>query len=523
MSAAGDPGGTGGPGEAGELFIQYCAEQNNIDPVTQIPAVDIKMKMYRISDFDQKAGSFNVTFVLMMDWEDPSIELAKTDDKGRKNPDFSKHFWPKVEIINCTSESPEQKGKPKYKPDKSSMFGGSIHRATTTQKYQCVLFVRPNYADFPFDTQILEISLKLSGIRLPGEKRGTRPEVRSPKRWRWEKGHEINADADFLPEFSIVRMVGKGYSSQDGPFDAKGQELEWKGPVTAKNYKDQYTTQIIISRNSTSVLWNMCFSLFVIDCLVFSAHGIPIGSLEDRMSVNLTLLLTAMAFKWVLSDKLPDGENLCFSANPIVFCFLIFSPLIFLYFDLFFSVPYLTTMEMYAIMTFMMLFLQGMVFWALAELNFYRCENDAQYVDWITGEIESNIVGTSDANATTIGLSEDATQAAATTTHSSSTNLLFDVSCQDIHVADRCMLLCELLLMISKNIWFVARVLHRNIDRLRKATDFIDVTALDKDHTRLTKPVSWQAKRNGGGGGGGGGGGSKVAPAAAAAAAECKV
>ena len=48
-------------------------------------------------------------------------------------------------------------------------------------------------------------------------------------------------------------------------------------------------------RDSVSVMWNMCFSLFVIDVMVFAAHGIPMADLADRLSVNLTLLLTAMA------------------------------------------------------------------------------------------------------------------------------------------------------------------------------------------------------------------------------------
>ena len=91
-----------------------------------------------------------------------------------------------------------------------------------------------------------------------------------------------------------------------------------------------------------SVLWNMCFCLLVIDCMVFTAHGIHRGELGDRLGINLTLLLTAMAFKWVLSDALP-------------------------------STPYLTDMEKYVIMTFAMLFLQGMCFWFVSGVASVLC------------------------------------------------------------------------------------------------------------------------------------------------------
>ena len=48
-----------------------------------------------------------------------------------------------------------------------------------------------------------------------------------------------------------------------------------------------YTLQIVMARDPQNVLWNLCFSLFVIDVMVFTAHGIPIDELGDRLSVNL--------------------------------------------------------------------------------------------------------------------------------------------------------------------------------------------------------------------------------------------
>ena len=94
----------------------------------------------------------------------------------------------------------------------------------------------------------------------------------------------------------------------------------------------RYTLQIIMVREPESILFNMMFALLVVDFMVWTAHGVPIGDLADRLSVNLTLLLTAMAFKFVLSDTLPPT-------------------------------PYLTTMERYVLWTFVVLFLQGASFW----------------------------------------------------------------------------------------------------------------------------------------------------------------
>ena len=148
-----------------------------------------------------------------------------------------------------------------------------------------------------------------------------------------------------------------------------------------------------------------------------------------------------MAFKWVLSDKLPD-------------------------------VPYLTTMEKYTLLTFMMLFLQGMFFWAFADFYAYRCsfKDDTMqssvsqdYTDWFTGE--RRIV------------TENAT------------NIFFNVSCKDIHVADRILLGVEVLLMVAKNIWFVVRVFHNGLKTLEKQNHFNNLSGLDEYSTQ--KKIQW--------------------------------
>ena len=89
----------GGPGKCGHLYLKYWSDKK-LDPRTHIPDVDVKYKVYRISDFDQKRGSFYIDFVLMLDWLDPSLELA--DARGAN---FKEHFWPKAELMNMTPDS----------------------------------------------------------------------------------------------------------------------------------------------------------------------------------------------------------------------------------------------------------------------------------------------------------------------------------------------------------------------------------------------------------------------------------
>ena len=168
-----------------------------------------------------------------------------------------------------------------------------------------------------------------------------------------------------------------------------------------------------------------CFSLVVIDVMLFTGHGISVGDLGDRLGVNLTLLLTAMAFKWVLNEGIPN-------------------------------VPYLTLMEVYVICSFAVLFTQGICFWFLADAFNYRCgedEEDSFYRDWITGT----------------KMSHD---------NSTETKAVLSVTCENVHVADRIVFFLELCIFIWKNTWFLYRAYHNSQAHVKLETGFYDLSRL---------------------------------------------
>ena len=404
----------GGPQKCGRLFYKYWLERDR-DPSEKIPEVDVKFKIYRVGCFDQVNSSFFCDFILMLDWEDESLSLVP---KGQV-PDFNDFFWPRAELQNMyPGEEDLDFSKPecwpKYKYDKE----GKRHRASITMKVRRTLFCRLDYHNYPFDNQVLELTIKLLSVRIPllSGDRGTRPKACHPKRWRGAEkrkklangekgevkplGHEMVPESDWLPEFTFLRMAARAYSSKFGPMIHEGDDEYTSRLAKAGEdfYQDTYTLQLVIARDSKNVLWNLSFSLFVIDVMVFTAHGIPIEDLADRLSVNLTLLLTAMAFKWVLNDGTPN-------------------------------VPYLTTMECYVVLTFSMLFFQGVAFWFLSDAYNYRCGADehtgqeASYIDWWSGANETS-------------------------------QIIWEMDCEHIHYLDRGILFLEILLWILKNAWF---------------------------------------------------------------------
>ena len=239
--------------------------------------------------------------------------------------------------------------------------------------------------------------------------------------------------ADFLPEFALVRIMGRPYSSAYGPFPEKlcaphlsetsTLGLKYQKELTDYNtteFQDQYTLQIIMVREPESILYNMLFALLVVDFMVFSAHGVPIGELADRLSVNLTLLLTAMAFKFVLSDTLPPT-------------------------------PYLTTMEKYVLITFVVLFFQGICFWFLADWYNYRCGSDYP-IDWFSGAIYLKSNGTEFGNK----------------------------GCANFMYYDRVALIMEVFCFVVKNVWFATRIVGNSVGNVAKLNHFVDLSGLQE-------------------------------------------
>lgn len=76
----------GGCQRCGQVFVDFYNGPE--EAAKHIPEVDIKFKVRRLSDFDSKSGTFYVDCLLMLDWEDPSLENAK----NKENPDFGDHL-----------------------------------------------------------------------------------------------------------------------------------------------------------------------------------------------------------------------------------------------------------------------------------------------------------------------------------------------------------------------------------------------------------------------------------------------
>ena len=324
----------------GQSFLDYY-DSRGLSPYAEghIPNVEVAIKVNKMTDLNQVEHTFDTEFTLMLDWVDPSLEREKKE--WGEAVDWDNHFRPSVDVLNCLA-CEEVGGASKPRCRRVETADGEANHVTLTQKYVCTIKSRMDLRLYPFDVQYCEIVIKARSISdgqswTNGEKRGY-VQFYDPTRWRWEHGLKLAKDADWLGEWDLLGIGG----GPDSEHSVKG---------VPKN--DLYRVQVACGRDNASSMWNMVFILALIIILAFPAFGCTIDSLGDRMGINLTMLLTAMAFKWYLNDQLPN-------------------------------VPYLTVMEKYLVLAFVVLFVQGVWFWVASSAHSSLCNGE----HWIFGDME---------------------------------------------------------------------------------------------------------------------------------------
>ena len=255
----------------GSKFVDYYQSRNK-DPWKNIPKVEVCFKILTIEEIDVVGHSFSAEFVMMYDWVDESLSsVLNSSSSSVVDINWSEHFQPNVAVDNCISSNPVGG------PSEPRVKSASKCRVTLTRRIQAKLRSRFDLKRYPFDHQFLEIRLKSRRVPQSGPHSAT-VVLSNPTTFRGKLGHILDPEADWMPEWNIVKIDG----APDGA------------------NSDFYRMQVCILRESTSVMTNIVLSLAVIMLLSFTSYGIEIDDFQDRVQVNVTLLLATMTFKFVL-------------------------------------------------------------------------------------------------------------------------------------------------------------------------------------------------------------------------------
>ncbi|KAJ1451381.1 hypothetical protein M885DRAFT_499622 [Pelagophyceae sp. CCMP2097] len=160
---------------------------------------------------------------------------------------------------------------------------------------------------FPFDLQQLAIELEAEPTVVLG--RTYNLVLEHPGGAGGSEGrHVICENADGVDDAAFETLY-----ALDG--------VELAGP--GKKRLPEYVVLLYVSRNFRSTLWNLIVPTLVIEFLSFLTYWVNPCQLADRAAVTVTLFLTAVSFKTYTASMLPAVPYLTSVEKYLMVCFLI--------------------------------------------------------------------------------------------------------------------------------------------------------------------------------------------------------
>lgn len=248
------------------------------------PKVEVCFKVSAVYDVDTKAGVFGVDFVLMLGWTSELIYLedGKTFSEDMFVPTVFLDNAISFELVGTSGQGHGGKfGLDGARVDKFIDDGeGKLVKLKSTQRYRALMRTFFKVDLFPYDVHLLPITIEARSLGGAGKRVKVKLVDPGPSR---PEGHTIAEHANWLPEYTVYDrlMVYR----PDG-----------------KSKDDQYTIALAVQRDARNVAWNVALPFTMIQSLTFVTFGYEYEWLHDRETVTLSLLLTAVAFKFVVGE-----------------------------------------------------------------------------------------------------------------------------------------------------------------------------------------------------------------------------
>ena len=242
--------------------------------------VNVRINISSVADIDTVSQEFTCEFFLAATWEEPEL-------KGQyiaNEIDWEKHWDPRIYFVNAVEIKSCQK---KHKVIR--MMGSKF--PTVQLSFRVIARFKTLFSlhNFPFDYQTLkiQISSKWSSLAVVFD---TSPNIPC-----------VLSNANFLgqEEWDLLDHVISKASST----------AEDSSKVSLIHYS-VFTFEFHIKRKYSYFLTNIVFLMFLISLLSFTTFFVSPDNTGERLSVILTLLLTAVTFKFVVSQSLPPVSYL---------------------------------------------------------------------------------------------------------------------------------------------------------------------------------------------------------------------
>lgn len=160
---------------------------------------------------------------------------------------------------------------------------------------------------FPYDRQFLKIIVEIPGVK----------SIPCPSR------SDTFVLPGSFPEDQMECFV------EIGNWDIEDANLSLSSIGQGRASVSEITCEMQLTRDPTYYLWNIVLVLFVLILAAFSVVGIPFDELANRMGITMTLLLTIVAFKFVIATYVPPTPYLTLLDKYILAAFILIGLVVF--------------------------------------------------------------------------------------------------------------------------------------------------------------------------------------------------
>eukprot|EP00039_Didymoeca_costata_P023614 m.7688 g.7688 ORF g.7688 m.7688 type:complete len:836 (+) comp3755_c0_seq1:97-2604(+) len=278
-------------------------------------SVGIELAMLELLDTDEEKGNFEALIRMTVSWYDPAFDTKEwhmAGESGSLGVNVTSYNAPKISFRDVLEgEIPgfhdnvekvylplgDQAGPLVSRPDPynpDEIWERPIRLGVVSKKVEMTLKVRDDnpIQNFPFDKQELTVEVEIEDSGTPGTKDYGRFLV--PLSFTFESQHEMIT-------WNFHRPVAHVTSSSGSP--------------------QRLVVAFRMSRQPWTYIYNVLLIMFATATLTCGAFFVPLDALADRSAITLTILLTAVAFKLVLQDGLPNVPYLTFLDRYVLVCF----------------------------------------------------------------------------------------------------------------------------------------------------------------------------------------------------------
>ena len=288
-AARGDAGGGGGSSSASSIALAAAAPSSKAVVAGGDGGRDwdrevyVAAKVFSMLNMDIIQQTFAIEFRLVFEWHEPKLATDEPTAAVPKKVAVSewdpKLFSPMPLIQNGTRDLDG-------KPGRFDVFGGPEGRVSQSWDFRGTLLHEYALRKFPFDDQQLSIVVRLKqwhGLYVEPRPHPARPSM---------------IDRVVLPEWEVSDVV-KFFNVASDP----------KKSTQGLVYNELVVT-MHCSRVAESYLWNFGFLIFLLQSLSFASFAVDPREVADRVSIGLTLVLSAVALRFIVAEQLPRSAHL---------------------------------------------------------------------------------------------------------------------------------------------------------------------------------------------------------------------